>query len=260
MDIKIGICSCPVGFSGAPCKHQAYNAKEFTISFQNLAPITSADSRHVYAVVAVGEGKAQPASFYTSIHQQQWELKEVKATESKTQDMSSSIGLTSEDKDSEEMHTSTASQQSHEDSDEHGVTDENMLSEFEDASEQQAEIEDENDTSIQEIKAELEVISADIITKLGTNDPQLTTGVLTLQFYFIISLADLTAGSGIRRRGVAIPVQPTALARRRPGLVCGHKMAQGRPPKAALKECTNKPQHLSLFKPKKAHNLALTMT
>ena len=35
VDTEIGICSCPVGLCGAPCKHQAYVAKD---SFHKPCP------------------------------------------------------------------------------------------------------------------------------------------------------------------------------------------------------------------------------
>lgn len=38
VDMQLEICSCPVGFNGAPCKHQFAVAKRFNLSTSQFLP------------------------------------------------------------------------------------------------------------------------------------------------------------------------------------------------------------------------------
>ena len=51
----LGVCSCPVGMSGAPCKHQGAVAIKFhTVNF-NFLPSLTPDDRMLYAYIAIGK-------------------------------------------------------------------------------------------------------------------------------------------------------------------------------------------------------------
>ena len=51
----IGICSCPVGISGAPCKHQGAVAAKYHIGAINFLPSLSSDDRMVFSFIASGK-------------------------------------------------------------------------------------------------------------------------------------------------------------------------------------------------------------
>jgi hypothetical protein len=51
----IGTCSCPVGMTGAPCKHQGAVSMKFHISMFNFIPSITVDDRATYAYIALGK-------------------------------------------------------------------------------------------------------------------------------------------------------------------------------------------------------------
>ena len=53
VDMDIGICSCSLGNSGAPCKHQGAVARKFNICSVNLAPFYSQKTRQAFVILAV---------------------------------------------------------------------------------------------------------------------------------------------------------------------------------------------------------------
>ena len=52
---EIGACSCPVGMSGAPCKHQGAVSIKFHISMFNFIPSLTPDDRMNYVYIALGK-------------------------------------------------------------------------------------------------------------------------------------------------------------------------------------------------------------
>ena len=52
---EIGVCSCPVGMSGAPCKHQGAVSVKFHISNFNFIPSLTPNDRIMYAYIALGK-------------------------------------------------------------------------------------------------------------------------------------------------------------------------------------------------------------
>ena len=54
---EIGVCSCPVGMSGAPCKYQGAVSVKFHISMFNFIPSLTPDDRIIYAYIALGKLK-----------------------------------------------------------------------------------------------------------------------------------------------------------------------------------------------------------
>jgi hypothetical protein len=52
---EIGMCTCPVGISGAPCKHQGAVAMKFHIAIFNFIPSLTPDDRMVYGYIALGK-------------------------------------------------------------------------------------------------------------------------------------------------------------------------------------------------------------
>ncbi|GBB99478.1 hypothetical protein RclHR1_35340001 [Rhizophagus clarus] len=55
---EIGTCTCPVGVSGAPCKHQGAVAMKYHIAILNFIPSLTPQDRMVYAYVTLEEVKA----------------------------------------------------------------------------------------------------------------------------------------------------------------------------------------------------------
>ncbi|CAG8778889.1 2879_t:CDS:2, partial [Dentiscutata erythropus] len=64
---ELGICSCPVGMSGAPCKHQGAVAVKFHVSIFNFIPLLTPDDRAIYAYIALGY-ITQDKLFYASLY------------------------------------------------------------------------------------------------------------------------------------------------------------------------------------------------
>lgn len=52
---EIGVCSCPVGMSGAPCKHQGAVSVKYHVSMFNFIPSLSPYDRMIYAYIALGK-------------------------------------------------------------------------------------------------------------------------------------------------------------------------------------------------------------
>src|SRR5437763_13839859 len=50
----IGTCTCPIGMTGAPCKHQGAVSVKFHISMFNFLPSLTSKERMVYAYIALG--------------------------------------------------------------------------------------------------------------------------------------------------------------------------------------------------------------
>ena len=51
----IGTCTCPIGMTGAPCKHQGAVSVKFHLSTFNFIPSLNSDHRMVYAYIALGK-------------------------------------------------------------------------------------------------------------------------------------------------------------------------------------------------------------
>ncbi|PKK58339.1 hypothetical protein RhiirC2_796476 [Rhizophagus irregularis] len=66
---EIGVCTCPIGMSGTPCKHQGAVSMKFHISIFNFIPSLTPDDRMIYAYIALGY-VAEDKSFYASLHAQ----------------------------------------------------------------------------------------------------------------------------------------------------------------------------------------------
>ena len=52
---EIGTCTCPIGMTGAPCKHQGAVLVKFHISMFNFLPSLTSNDRMVYAYIALGK-------------------------------------------------------------------------------------------------------------------------------------------------------------------------------------------------------------
>ncbi|CAB5365354.1 unnamed protein product [Rhizophagus irregularis] len=64
---KIGTCTCPIGMTGVPCKHQGAVSVKFHISTFNFLPSLASNDRMIYAYIALGY-VAKDNSFYASLH------------------------------------------------------------------------------------------------------------------------------------------------------------------------------------------------
>lgn len=53
VEVELGMCSCPVGVSGAPCKHQAFAIQELKLPSVNFVPQYSVEGRHLFAILAL---------------------------------------------------------------------------------------------------------------------------------------------------------------------------------------------------------------
>ena len=51
----IGVCTCPVGISGASCKHQEAVAIKFHIAIFNFLPSLTPNNRMLYSYIALGK-------------------------------------------------------------------------------------------------------------------------------------------------------------------------------------------------------------
>jgi len=52
---EFGTCSCPVGMSGASCKHQEAVSMKYHISMFNFIPSLMPDDRILYTYIAIGK-------------------------------------------------------------------------------------------------------------------------------------------------------------------------------------------------------------
>ncbi|CAB4487735.1 unnamed protein product [Rhizophagus irregularis] len=64
---EIGTCTCRIGMTGAPCKHQGAISVKFHISMFNFIPSLTSNDRMIYAYIAIGY-TAEDSSFYVSLH------------------------------------------------------------------------------------------------------------------------------------------------------------------------------------------------
>lgn len=69
IELELGMCSCPVGVNGAPCKHQAFALQELGVSSVNFAPEYPAERRQMFAILAIGENDVPSVSFFASVHE-----------------------------------------------------------------------------------------------------------------------------------------------------------------------------------------------
>ncbi|CAB4408232.1 unnamed protein product [Rhizophagus irregularis] len=66
---EIGVCTCHIGMSGAPCKHQGAVSIKFHILIFNFIPSLTPDDHMIYAYIVLGY-IAEDKSFYISLHAQ----------------------------------------------------------------------------------------------------------------------------------------------------------------------------------------------
>ncbi|CAG8813341.1 32376_t:CDS:2, partial [Gigaspora margarita] len=64
---EIGVCSCSVGMTGAPCKHQGAVSVKYHISTFNFIPSLKPVDRAIFAYIALGY-ISRDESFYASLH------------------------------------------------------------------------------------------------------------------------------------------------------------------------------------------------
>ena len=54
VDMSIGLCTCPTGNTGAPCKHQFAVVSHYHVSSFNVVPVTSSSMRTLLYTLATG--------------------------------------------------------------------------------------------------------------------------------------------------------------------------------------------------------------
>ena len=69
INVELGMCSCPVGICGSPCKYQAFVLQELKIPSVTFVPEYSSEGRRLFAVIALGESNTPDVSFFASIHE-----------------------------------------------------------------------------------------------------------------------------------------------------------------------------------------------
>ena len=67
VDLKLGECTCPIGYNGQPCKHQLSAAVKYRRDTVNHIPSCSPQGRQFFAALALGN-HCQEISFYSSLH------------------------------------------------------------------------------------------------------------------------------------------------------------------------------------------------
>ena len=226
IDTDTWTCTCSVGItgfpSGEPCKHQHAVANKYKLSSPNLIPFFNARGRHLHAVIALGEARAGTEAFYTNLCD-----KDIAA------------------EDSRYVPVNTAEMISPDIISDSGDSATNNL-------EHLADILCEHDGLVQEVSGLCYSFVDDVCKRTKQIDTQYLLGLKKffsvyldtvsdtepelsatpklsrlLHTYFTKNDKDFTC-TGCRR----IPVQPTAMSRRREGAPRGSKMAtSGRPPK-----------------------------
>ena len=64
VEVELGMCSCPVGVSGVPCKHQAFAIQELKLPSVKFVPQYSVEGQRLFAILAIGEKNVPHASFF----------------------------------------------------------------------------------------------------------------------------------------------------------------------------------------------------
>jgi hypothetical protein len=67
VDMNIGACSCYVGCTGGPCKHQSAVALVMKLPSWNMLPVNSAAMRQLLCEVALGSGGLPSADWFQSL-------------------------------------------------------------------------------------------------------------------------------------------------------------------------------------------------
>lgn len=245
VDMRLGICEC--NLTGAPCKHQTSIAIHYRICGLNQLPTMSADSRHNYVYLALGE-KRKELSFYADLHQAQIDKESMHTTVEPTILTSnnsfknnfnnihpgSSAIDSSQFLNNEDINSNSGDESSNEmdDSDDNSETDENL-----------------HQLTINELRW----FCNDIENLIGEDDPTLHKSVrkfikaykkrrlmqdihvrpaITSFFQTCEWNAKRANNNGYQRGGKRIKVQVASVARRKGTLSKGRrKMRQGKPRK-----------------------------
>ena len=86
IELELGMCSCFVGVSGAPCKHQAFALEQPGVISVNFVPQYSAEGRQMFALLAVGEKDVPNVSFFASIHEKRQSKEQKRSLPASTTD------------------------------------------------------------------------------------------------------------------------------------------------------------------------------
>ncbi|XP_041479165.1 uncharacterized protein LOC121426833 isoform X1 [Lytechinus variegatus] len=71
VDITLGTCTCPIGITGGPCKHQSAVMNKFNIESTNFLPTCSPNLRKMYYFIATGRPELEIVVhwFLTGVYQ-----------------------------------------------------------------------------------------------------------------------------------------------------------------------------------------------
>ena len=64
VDMAVGVCSCHVGYTGGPCKHQSAIAMTLKVSSWNMLPVNNAEMRQLLCTVAVGSRQVPTSQWF----------------------------------------------------------------------------------------------------------------------------------------------------------------------------------------------------
>ena len=68
VDMLVGVCTCPQGLDGSPCKHQAAIAIHSGTPSINCIQTLAPQIRRIYTQIALGKEAVTSFSFYVGIH------------------------------------------------------------------------------------------------------------------------------------------------------------------------------------------------
>ena len=198
VDAEFGLCACASGQSGAFCKHQAFVHERFHIPFPN-APAVSIDDRHKLAVVALGS-KCPGKDFFCSMQDvcDKEQADVLPTVPARCDNVNNNI--------TEDL-TASSSTEAAVDCDNVAAVVDKLRNEI---TRMQSLVTPNTASAVEDFIPILQAIKTeqDLITAVYLCRPALRT-----------------------RQGGAIKVQPTAVARRRPGVTRGCKrVPAGRPP------------------------------
>jgi len=205
VDSALGCCTCHDGVTGKFCKHQAAVMRLFRSSFPNVPGVTT-EARYSIAQIALGDG-CQPMEFYADIGSAVvLDMPAQFAVDSRPTLVTESTNSSSDDISSMDHHQQQQQQQLSE-------VNGQLMREF-----------------VQLVSANFDRFGSEpecqeALRKATARMRTVTTATSFASFFHN------TGGFRRYRAGAAIRVQPTSLARRRPGVTRGSKrLPCGRPP------------------------------
>lgn len=67
VNTEVEICECPVGRTGAPCKHQYFVVKKYNLSSNQFFPFTDVKTKKLLYQIVNGSTEGLPAEWFSSL-------------------------------------------------------------------------------------------------------------------------------------------------------------------------------------------------